>query len=50
MPQLQQELGVDVTPRLRTLSVEPPQQRKAGVILSSAAELVERLRHEAKVI
>ena len=45
-----QELGVDVTPRLRVLAVEEPAKRKGGVILGSAAELVARLREEAKVI
>ena len=45
-----QELEVNVTPRLQTLSVEAPAKRKGGVILSSAAELVDRLRNDAKVI
>ncbi|KAL4421559.1 hypothetical protein ABPG75_010850 [Micractinium tetrahymenae] len=45
-----EELGVDASPRLETLSVEEPAKRKGGVILSSAAELVDRLRNEAKVI
>lgn len=41
---------MDASPRLQTLSVEEPAKRKAGVILGSAAELVERLRNEAKVL
>ena len=41
---------MDVTPRLRVLAVEEPAKRKGGVILGSAAELVARLREEAKVI
>lgn len=45
-----QELGVDVSPRLQTLRVEEPAKRKGGVILGSAAELVDKLRNEAKVI
>jgi electron transfer flavoprotein beta subunit len=45
-----QDLGVDVTPRLKTLQVEEPPKRKGGVILGSVAELVDRLRNEAKVI
>jgi electron transfer flavoprotein beta subunit len=45
-----QDLGVDVTAQLQTLSVEEPQKRKGGVILGSAAELVDKLRNEAKVI
>ena len=41
---------MDVQPRLQTLSVEAPAQRKAGVIVKSVAELVEKLHKEAKVI
>ena len=44
------ELGVDVTPRLETLKVEEPETREAGVIVADAAELVAKLRTEAKVI
>ncbi|GBQ32484.1 electron transfer flavoprotein subunit beta/FixA family protein [Gluconacetobacter azotocaptans] len=44
------DLGVDVTPRLTTLSVAEPPTRKAGVKVESAADLVARLRNEAKVI
>ncbi|KAL4855158.1 Electron transfer flavoprotein subunit beta [Chlorella vulgaris] len=44
------ELGVDVAPRLQTLSVEEPAKRKGGVMVASAAELVDKLRNEAKVI
>ena len=44
------ELGVDVTPRLETLHVEEPSKRLAGVKVSDVAELVEKLRQEAKVI
>ncbi|MDE3010443.1 MAG: electron transfer flavoprotein subunit beta/FixA family protein [Pseudomonadota bacterium] len=43
-------LGVDPTPRLRTLDVSEPAGRKAGVMVKSVAELVEKLRNEAKVI
>lgn len=45
-----QELGVDVAPRLTTLSVEPPPERAAGIKVESVAELVEKLKSEAKVI
>jgi electron transfer flavoprotein beta subunit len=45
-----EDLSVDVTPHLTTLKVEEPAGRKAGVIVESAAELVEKLRNEAKVI
>jgi electron transfer flavoprotein beta subunit len=44
------ELGVDVTPRLTVLKVEEPPKRKAGVKVASVAELVHKLRTEAKVI
>jgi electron transfer flavoprotein beta subunit len=44
------ELGVDVAPRLKTLKVAPPPDRKAGIKVGSVAELVEKLRNEAKVI
>jgi len=44
------ELGVDPSPRLSTLKVSEPPVRKAGVKVGSVAELVEKLRHEAKVI
>ena len=44
------ELGVDVTPRMRVLKVTPPPERKAGIKVGSVAELVEKLRNEAKVI
>jgi len=45
-----EELGVDITPRLEILAVKPPVGRKAGVIVSSVAELVDKLKNEAKVI
>jgi len=44
------DLGVDVSPRLSTLKVAEPAARKAGVKVGSVAELVNKLRHEAKVI
>jgi electron transfer flavoprotein beta subunit len=44
------DLGVDVTPRLAVVKVEEPPKRKAGVKVGSVAELVEKLRSEAKVI
>ncbi len=44
------ELGVDATPRLVTVKVTEPPSRKAGVKVGSVTELVEKLRHEAKVI
>ncbi len=44
------ELGVDVTARVKTLSVEAPGARKAGIKVDSVQALVEKLRNEAKVI
>ncbi|MGH7072811.1 MAG: electron transfer flavoprotein subunit beta/FixA family protein [Stellaceae bacterium] len=44
------ELGVDVAPRLTILKVEEPSKREAGVKVASAAELVEKLHSEARVI
>ena len=44
------DLGVDITPRVKTLKVEPPAERKAGVIVKTVAELVDKLKNEAKVI
>ena len=45
-----QDLGVDVSARLETLKVAPPPERKAGVIVKTVEELVDKLRNEAKVI
>lgn len=45
-----QELGVDITPRLKTLKLQEPPQRKAGVIVPDVTTLVEKLKNEAKVI
>ena len=44
------ELGVDVTPRLKVTRVSLPPERAAGVKVESVAELVDKLRNEAKVI
>ena len=45
-----ESLGVDMTPRLTTLKVAEPAKRGAGKQVGSVAELVEKLRNEAKVI
>ena len=45
-----EDLGVDVSPRLTTLSVEEPPKRKAGVKVADAKALVDKLKNEAKVI
>ena len=44
------DLGVDVTPRLTVLKVTEPAKREAGQKVGSVAELVSKLRTEAKVI
>jgi len=44
------DLGVDVSPRVATLKVVEPPARKAGVKVASVAELVDKLKNEAKVI
>jgi electron transfer flavoprotein beta subunit len=45
-----ESLGVDVTPRLKTLKVGEPPQRSAGQKVKSVEELVDKLKNEAKVI
>src|SRR5918993_2786140 len=45
-----EDLGVDVTPRLKTLQVTEPSGRKAGIKVPDAATLVAKLKTEAKVI
>jgi electron transfer flavoprotein beta subunit len=44
------ELGVDIAPRLKILKIEEPPKRQSGVKVSSVAELVDKLKNEAKVI
>jgi len=44
------DLGVDPAPRVKTLKVEPPADRQAGIKVKTVAELVEKLKNEAKVI
>jgi electron transfer flavoprotein beta subunit len=43
-------LGVDVAPRLKTLKVEEPPKRSAGVKVADVQELVAKLKNEARVI
>lgn len=45
-----EDLGVDVAPRLKTLSVQEPAQRSAGVKVADVAALVDKLKNEAKVL
>jgi electron transfer flavoprotein beta subunit len=44
------DYGVDISPRLKTLKVEEPPKRQAGVKVGSVQELVEKLKNEAGVI
>jgi electron transfer flavoprotein beta subunit len=44
-----EDLGVDITPRLQVLKVAEPSKREAGVKVETTAELVDKLRNEAKV-
>ena len=43
-------LGVEVTPRLKTLKVSEPPKRGAGIKVADVAALVDKLKNEAKVI
>ena len=43
-------LGVDITPRVQQIKVEEPPKRKSGIKVASVAELVQKLKNEAKVI
>lgn len=44
------DLGVDLAPRTTTLRVEEPAARKAGIKVADVADLVKRLKEEAKVL
>jgi electron transfer flavoprotein beta subunit len=43
-------LGVDVAPRLKTLSVAEPAKRSAGIKVADVADLLDKLKNQAKVI
>ena len=45
-----EDLGVDVTPRIKTLKVSEPPKRGAGIKVADVAALVDKLKNEAKVI
>jgi electron transfer flavoprotein beta subunit len=47
---LLQDLNVDIQPRLRTLQVTAPEKRQAGKKVNDVAELVLKLKHEARVL
>ena len=44
------DLGIDTTPRVKQIKVEEPPKRKAGIKVANVAELVQKLKNEAKVI
>ena len=44
------DLGVDISNRIEQLKVEEPPKRKGGIKVASVAELVSKLKNEAKVI
>jgi electron transfer flavoprotein beta subunit len=45
-----EDLGVDIAPRLKTLRVEDPPKRSAGILVADVVALVDKLKNEAKVI
>jgi electron transfer flavoprotein beta subunit len=45
-----EELGVDVTPRIANIKISEPATRQKGVMVADVAELVQKLKYEAKVI
>ena len=45
-----EDLGIDISPRLKQLKVEEPPKREKGIMVKDVAELVHKLKHEAKVI
>ena len=44
------DLGVDSSGNIKTLKVEPPAERQAGVKVETVEELIDKLKNEAKVI
>jgi len=44
------DLSVDISPRIQQIKVEEPPKRKAGIKVANVAELVQKLKNEAKVI
>ena len=44
------DLGVDTSPRVTLVGVELPAERQAGIKVEDVAQLVDKLRNEAKVI
>ena len=44
------DLGIDLTNRIQQIKVEEPPKRKAGIKVANVAELVSKLKNEAKVL
>ena len=44
------DLGVDIKPRIQQIKIEEPPKRKSGIKVANVAELVQKLKNEAKVI
>ena len=44
------DLGIDITPRLKTIRVEEPPKRSAGIKVADVATLIDKLKNEAKVL
>lgn len=44
------DMGIETASKLKTLKVEPPAERQAGIVVASVEELVDKLKNEAKVI
>jgi electron transfer flavoprotein beta subunit len=44
------DLGIDISPRLKTIRVEEPPKRSAGIKVPDVATLIDKLKNEAKVL
>ena len=44
------ELKVDIAPRIKQLKVSEPPKREKGIMVADIAELVKKLKYEAKVL
>jgi electron transfer flavoprotein beta subunit len=45
-----EDLRVDIAPRLKTIRVEEPPKRTAGIKVPDVASLIDKLKNEAKVL
>ena len=45
-----EDLGIDISQRIKQLKVEEPPKRTKGIMVANVAELIQKLKHEAKVI